>query len=331
MSSFMTFGDVGPVVGVTLVAQLLREIEPVLVCAKWAKSYPMPTNKGEAIKWRRVRPLAVSTTSLTEGVTPSPTQIAYDTVTTVISQFGGWVQITDKIEDLAENQVLQDATRQLTRQAAATKEMILWGVLRGGTAVIYSNGANRAAVNTPLDSDLFMAASNTLKRNHALMKTSILKAGPNIATEPVGASYVAIGHVDLERDLRGLADFVPTERYASGTYIDPNEIGKVTNTRIILSPDLPGFPDAGGTATGMRSTTGTNADVYPLVIFGEDFYGDVALKGLSSVMMQVNKPKMTPDDPLGQRGSVAWKMYYQALRLNESYGIRIECAATALS
>lgn len=88
MSSFMTFGDVGPVVGATLLAQLLKRIEPVLVCDKYAKTYAMPKNKGEVLKWRRVRPLAVSTTNLTEGVTPSPTSIAYDTVTTAISQFG---------------------------------------------------------------------------------------------------------------------------------------------------------------------------------------------------------------------------------------------------
>lgn len=241
------------------------------------------------------------------------------------------MQITDKIEDLAENAVLQDAMTVLGDQAKATKEMILWGVLRGGTSVTYANGAGRSSVNTPIDSDLFAVATNTLKRNHTQMITSILKAGPNIATEPVGASFVALGHVDLERDLRQLSDFVPVERYGSGSAISPYEIGKVTNVRIILSPDLPYFPDAGGTATGMRSTTGTNADVYPLVVFGQDFYGDVALKGLSAIEMKVFKPEMSKDDPLGQRGGVSWKMYYQALRLNESYGTRIECAVTALS
>lgn len=331
MSAYMVFGDVGPVVGATLLAQQLKRIEPIIVCSKFAKPYALPKNKGEVLKMRRVRPMAVSTTSLTEGVTPSPSQIAYDTVTVVISQFGSWVQITDKIQDLAEDPVLQDAAQQLGDQAKATKEMILWGVLRGGTAVVYANGSARTAVNTPIDSDLFASAVNTLKRNHAAMITKILKAGPNIATEPVGASYVALGHVDLERDLRQLADFVPVERYGSGGVLDPQEIGKVTNVRIILSPDLPPFLDAGGTATGMRSTTGTSADVYPLVVFGEDFYGDVVLKGVSAIEMTVEAPKPTKEDPLGQRGYVAWSMWYQAVRLNEAWGIRIECAVTSLS
>jgi N4-gp56 family major capsid protein len=243
-----------------------------------------------------------------------------------------WVQITDVVQDIAEDPVLQDASDLLADQAAATKEMILWGVLRGGSQVVYANGSARTSVNTPIDSDLFAAAVNTLKRNHAKMITKVAKAGPNIATEPVGASYVAFGHVDLERDLRQLSDFVPTERYASGGLVSPWEIGKVTNVRIILSPDLPAFPDAGGTATGMRSTTGTLADVYPLVLIGEDFFGDLRLAGMETVTMRVQNPGTASEtDPLAQRGFVSWKTYYAAVRLNELWGVRIEAAVTALS
>jgi N4-gp56 family major capsid protein len=88
MSAFMTFGDVGPVVGATLLGQKLRRIEPVLVLSPFAKQYTLPKNKGEALKMRRLRPMAVSTTNLTEGVTPAPSTISYDTVTVVIGQFG---------------------------------------------------------------------------------------------------------------------------------------------------------------------------------------------------------------------------------------------------
>jgi N4-gp56 family major capsid protein len=330
--AFVTYGDVSPRVGIEAVAKMLSRIEPILVLEKYALVTPLPKNKGEVIKWRRIRPLVVSTVNLTEGVTPPAEQLVYEDVTTVIAQFGGWIQITDKIQDLHEDRVLDDAMTALADQAASTKEAILWGVLRGGTNVFYANGAARTSVNTPIDLDVVNAAVNLLKRNHAKKLTTKIGAGPGISTEPVNASFVAFAHTDLETDIRDMDSFVPTERYATGSTIDENEIGKVNEVRFILSPQLSPFADAGGSAGTMRSTSGTSADVYPVIVVGKESYGTVPLKGVSAVEMAVKNPKMgEPGDPLGQRGHVAWKIWYQAVRLNEQWMCRIEVAATALS
>lgn len=331
--TFVSYGDVSPRVGIYAVAKMLARIEPILVLEKYALVTPLPKNKGETVKWRRIRPMQVSTVNLTEGVTPPPSQLVYDDVTTVIGQFGSWVQITDKIQDLHEDRVLDDAMTALGDQAASTKEAIIWGVLRGGTNVLYANGTVRTSVNTPIDLELVRAGVNTLKRNHAKKITERLAASPNYATEAVNASFVAFAHVDMERDFREMASFVPVERYGSFKPIDAdNEIGKVEEVRVILSPQLSPFADAGGTAGSMRSTSGTSADVYPVILIAKEAYGTVPLKGVSSVEMAVKNPKMgEPGDPLGQRGHVAWKMWYQAIRLNEQWMVRLEVAATALS
>jgi N4-gp56 family major capsid protein len=335
MSTFTTYGDVSPRVGIVAVAKMLARIEPILVLEPFAMVTPLPKNKGETIKWRRIRPLAVSTTNLTEGVTPAASQLVYEDVTTAIGEFGGYIAITDKIADLHEDRVLDDAMTALSDQAASTKEMIIWGVLRGGTAVLYSNGVARSSVNTPLDLDLVRAAVQTLKRNHAHKITKRMAAGPNIATEPVNSSFVAVAHVDTERDWRECNSFVPVEKYSSNQkpLHEEWEIGKVEEVRILLSPQLSPFLAAGSaTLQGMISAAGVNVDVYPIIVFGQDAYGTVPLKGASSVEMAVKNPKMgEPGDPLGQRGFVAWKMWYQAVRLNELWMIRLEVAATQVS
>ena len=334
MATFTTYGDVSPRVGIVAVAKMLARIEPIIVLDKFGLVTPMPKNKGETIKWRRIRPLAVSTTNLTEGVTPPASQLQYDDITTAIGEFGGFIQITDKIADLHEDRVLDDAMTALADQAASTKEMIIWGVLRGGTNVLYSNGAARSSVNTPLDLDLLRAAVQTLKRNHARKVTERLSASVNIATEPVNSSFVCVAHVDLERDFRECNSFVPVEKYGTQKPLDPEwEIGKVEELRIILSPQLSPFLGAGSsTLNGMISNGGTNVDVYPIIVFGKEAYGTVPLKGASAVEMAVKNPKMgEPTDPLGQRGFVAWKMWYQAVRLNEQWMVRVETAATQVS
>lgn len=313
---------------------MLARIEPILVLEKFAMVTPLPKNKGETIKWRRIRPLAVSTTNLTEGVTPAASQLQYDDITTAIGEFGGYIAITDKIADLHEDRVLDDAMTALADQSASTKEMIIWGVLRGGTQVLYSNGASRAVINTPADLDLIRAAVQTLKRNHARKVTERLSASVNIATEPVNSSFVAVASVDCERDFREMNSFVPVEKYGTLKPLnDEWEIGKVEECRIILSPQLTPFYGAGSaTIQGMISQGGVNVDVYPIVIFGKEAYGTVPLKGVSAVEMAVMNPKMgTPGDPLGQRGFVAWKMWYQAVRLNEQWLVRLEVAATQVS
>jgi N4-gp56 family major capsid protein len=79
------------------------------------------------------------------------------------------------------------------------------------------------------------------------------------------------------------------------------------------------------------STTGTSADVYPIVIVGKESYGLIPLKGAGAVTPKVLNPD-TPrgGDPLGQRGSVGWKAYYVCKVLNEGWMARVEVAASAL-
>lgn len=245
----------------------------------------------------------------------------------------GWIQLTDKVYDLHEDPVLNQSMELLADQAAATKEMILYGILRAGTSVYYANGTARTAVNTPIDISLVDAAVNNLKRNHAKKLTSRLAAGPGFDTEPVNSSYVMFCHVDLESDLRNTDSFVGIEHYGTMKPLDEeHEIGKIREVRVILSPDLQPFYDAGGAAGGMRSTSGTSADVYPCIIVGKDSYGTVPFKSAGGIKMAVTNPKMgTPGDELGQRGSISWKIWYQCVRLNENWMTRLEVAVTALS
>jgi N4-gp56 family major capsid protein len=129
-----------------------------------------------------------------------------------------------------------------------------------------------------------------------------------------------------------MTSFVPIERYASGTPLHANEIGKVEEVRVILSPMLEPFVGAGsGTTTGVLNN-GSNVNVYPVIIFGEEAYGVTPLKGMDSAAIAVMNPKMAAsyEDPLGQRGFVAWKMWYSAVRLNEQWMARIETAARSL-
>ncbi len=325
----MTYGDISPRVGLYAVANFLAHAEPVLVLERFAKVEQLPKNKGQIVKWRRFVPFAINTTALVEGVTPAPNQLQYEDVTTMVNQYGGWVSFSDVIVDTHEDPNLQKISMGLGEQAASTKEALIWEELVGGTAVLYSGAAtSRATVTDVVQAADLVAAQRFLKANRAKHITRVLKASQLIATEPVAPAFVAFGHSNLEPDLRDLPEFVVREKYSNMQLLSEYEIGKFQDIRFILSPQLTPFWGAGGSPTGVLSRDGVAADVYPIVIVGQDAFGVVPLRGMDSATITIQNPKATYEDPLAQRGFASWKMWYVAVRLNEEWMMRVEVAAS---
>jgi N4-gp56 family major capsid protein len=334
MASFAptTYGDIGTRVGIVLVAEMLEYARPILVLEKAGKSQPMPKNKGLTMKWRRPVPLDVSPVALTEGVTPAPSTLEYDDVSTSIAQYGGWIAFTDVLADTHEDPNIKVMAELLGDAAATTKELLIWNTLRAGTNVIYSGVATtRPTVAATITEDELRQAQKELKQAHGKHITRMLNASQNVATEPVAPAFVAYGHTALEGDLRDLSGFVPREKYSNVQLLSDYEIGKFEDIRFILTPVLGPFVGAGSASISGVENNGTNVNVFPLVILAQDAFATTALRGMDSVQVRVKNPEMGRDsnDPLGQRGFVAWKMWFVVTRLNENWMIRIETAASA--
>ena len=328
------YGDVSPRVGIIAEVKMLEHAEPILVLQKFGDPKPQPKNKGQTVKFRRPVPFAAATTPLTEGVTPAGKKMAYQDVTVTMAQYGDFSELTDVIADTHEDPVLQDMTMLLGEQAGETFEILTWGVISGGTSVIYANGAARNAVNTAITLAKLRLASRSLKAQRAKKITKILAPSVNVATKPVEAAFVVVAHTDCDSDIRGLAGFKSVAEYGTRQPLCPEEIGSVEEFRFVLSPVLTSLPDAGGAKGTMVSTGGTSADVYPMVVLSQNCFGIVPLKGNGgpgSILPMVLNPN-TPrgGDPLGQRGSASWKSWFAAVRLNELWMTRIEVAVTAL-
>lgn len=332
--SGMQYGDVTARIGVHIHGKMLAHAFPILTLEKFAQVIPVPKNKGHVIKFRRPVPFEVSTEQLVEGVTPAPQGITFEDVSGVIAQFGSWVPFTDVLDDTHEDPILATITQQAGEQAALTKERIVWNMMVAGTNVIYSGAASaRNQVVAPIAQSDLRLAQRTLKVALARPVTKMLKASTAVATQPIAGGYIAIGHTNMEQDLRNLPGFVTREHYASGTLLNDYEIGKFEDLRFLLLPHVTSFAGAGG-AVSDNSVLATNgrADVFPLVIFGQDAFAVTPLQGMDSAHIAVKKPQMgtSYEDPLGQRGFVAWKFWYSAVRLNEAWILRVESAVTNL-
>ena len=337
--SVNTYGDISQRTAAYAVIDMLDHARPVNILSMFAVSKPIPRNKAETVKFRRRIPFTAVTVPLQEGVTPSARTIRFEDVSVNLLQFGEVVVITDKVNDVSEDPVLKEATEEAGENAGRSLEQVTWGVVKGGTSVYYANGAARNQVNTAISLNKQRAVVRYLKAQKAKKFTKILAPSPNIATKPIEAAYIAVGHTDLEADIRNMTGFTPVAAYGTRQPLCEYEIGSVEDVRYILSPDLPSLPNAGGLINGMVSTGGANADVYQIVIFGQESYGLTPLKSSKGSdgknNMAITPTVINPDtrdksDPLGQRGYVGWKTYFNAVRLNETWMARLEVSATAL-
>lgn len=345
MAQVTSYGDISPAVAAYSVVRMLKRAMPYLHLEKFGQTYPLPTNSTQTAKFRRYFLsgatgsagsgsgnfyIPVATTPLVEGVTPSGSKLANQDYTVTLAQYGDYVTITDVVMDTHTDSVLQQATDILGESAAMTVETLRFNVLKAGTNVFYANAvAGRSSVVTAISLADQRRVTTALNRQNAKKITQVVASNADFNTKSVEASYMAVCHPDLETDIRTMSGFKPVADYGPHTTPFEGEIGSVEQVRYLTSTVIAPWADAGGAKGAMRSTTGTSADVYPVLIFGRDAFGIVPLKGKSSMTPMVVNPKPAPGDPLAQRGTVGWKLWTATVILQEAFMARLEVAATA--
>jgi len=353
MAQVTVYGDISPAVAAYSVVRMLKRAMPYLCLEKFGQTYPLPKNNTQTAKFRRYflsgatgsagqtgSPISsyyypVATTPLVEGVTPTGSKLANQDYTVTLSQYGDYVTITDVVEDTHTDPVLATATDILGEQAALTVETLRFNILKAGTNVFYANQvAGRSSIISAITLADQRRVTTALNRQNAKKISSVVASSPDYNTKSVEAAYMAVCHPDLETDIRGMSGFKPTSDYGSHTTPFENEIGSVEQVRYLSSTVIAPWVDEGGSATtanpDLRFTTANTAcDVYPVLYFARDAFGIVPLKGKSSMTPMVVNPKPSSGDPLGQRGTVGWKLWTATVILQEAFMARLEVGATA--
>lgn len=329
-----TYGDISPAVAASSSVEMLKRGQPHLIIQQFGQAKPLGKKDTDTKKFRRYERLAAATTPITEGVTPSGSSPTITDYTATLQQYGDFLTLTDKIQDLHTDPVLMEYSGMLGEQGAITVEKIAFGVLKAGTTVFRANGSARTDINTPLTLSLQRKVTRGFKRQLAVPFTKKVSSTPAYGNEAVLPSFIGLVHPDLENTVRGLPGFKDVVDYGSASpYV--SEIGSVENVRYLTSTVFEAWADAGGAYAGsgeaMVSTTGTSADVYPVLYLSPNAFGVVPLKGGSAMVPMVLNPNVVRGgDPLAQRGSIGWKTYFTAVILNQSWIGRCEVSAVEL-
>lgn len=302
-----TGNDLSPEMKTFYSDYLIDMAEPELVHDQFGQKHPIPKNGGKTIEFRQYDPLPELTTALTEGVTPDGQSLDVKALTATVSQYGGYVTISDMLQLAAIDNNLVQATKLIASQAGRTLDTITREVLAAGTNVRYAGGkASRAAI----------AAADVLTVD------DVKKAVRDLESQDapkINGYYIGIIHPSVKYDLMKDPLWKTPHEYTDTENIYQNEIGELYGVRFVQASRAKVFKGEGA----------SGADVYATLIIADDAYGITEIEGggLQHIVKQLGSAGTS--DPLNQRSSCGWKATKVAKILVPQYLTRIESGATA--
>lgn len=284
---------------------VLENFEPNLQLYKMGKKATVPGGYN-VLSWAKASKLTLTAgqISLTEGVTPTSTAFSYSVVTASPTQYGMYIEVSDRLLNVDPLNVLGDAAKEIGANMARVIDQVIQTELATGTNVIYAGGATQ---RTGVSATMVTTASEIRK---AQVKLRSLNA------PEIGMGYVGLAHPFVIGDLQGetaTGGFLDSSKYARPEQIFKGEIGMLYGVRIVSSSNVQTF----------ASTT----TVYPTYVLGDGAYGVADFSSLETIYTPKGADK---SDPLAQRATVGAKVDFVPKLLQNDALVRIESSATSV-
>lgn len=279
---------------------------PKLVHGKFAQRRVLPEKMGDTIVFRRYSKLETVTVPLQDGITPPGAPLSVQDIKARIDFYGNFVTITNEVELIVEDRVLNEATRLLAQNLGQTIDEITRDVLMSITSVTLASQGSNLNTPTEITNDDIQSVVKTLLNNDADMITEIIPGRDTFAAVPVRQAFWGIIHTELLDDLEEVSTFTSVANYASPRPTLEEEWGATNNVRWAY--------------TSIAYKSSASPAVYHLPILGKEAYGMVHLGSEKGEFYVEPLGSAGSSDPLHQRGSVGWSHPYTARVLNDNFG-----------
>lgn len=308
---------------------LLERALPFMNHDLFGQIRPLPQKNSKTAKFRRYESLGTATTPLSEGVPPNSTDPSHTDVTASVSTYGAYIEYSDDVELISPDPLLTEFNELLGDQSGETIDILRRDVLVTGTNVVYQTGTVRSNQNAVLTVATLRSVLRTMERNKVRYITSVLSGSPNVGSDAVPISFVAIIHPDTALDVRQMTGFVGIEDYGQMRQIHESEVGAIPAVRIrfLINSNAKKWAGAGQGSTTMVNTSSV-ADVYGTLIFGMNAFGIIPLRGAALTTHLKARGTGGTSDPLDQVGTIGWKAKTTTKILNDNFMIRVEHCAT---
>ena len=252
--------------------RLIQLAEAELVHNQFGQKRPIPENNGKTIQFRRFDQLPEATAALTEGVTPDGQSVSMSTVQATVSQYGGYVTISDLLDLTAVDNMILEATKLIASQAGRTLDTITREVLNSGTNVQYASG--QVGVRTAL-------YYNSAGDNCNLTAAAVRKAVRTLEAQDVpkiDGYYIGIIHPYVKYDLMSDPEWRNPHEYVNTEHIYKGEIGELFGVRFVETSRAKVFHGA-DLCSASRALTVTAAATNSATVSVSESLVSGALKG----------------------------------------------------
>lgn len=300
MDNVTSTSVITPAVNAYFQKLLLVRNKPKLIHALFADRHELPAGHGKTIVMRRYAALPTRTAEILEGVPPDGDTLSKQDIRATVAQYGGWTLITDVLEFTCENKILNINVSELNDQMYRTEDELVRNILVSTASATTASYGDPAATN--LNADDIELIANTLQNNDASIVAPQIDASPRVGTGPVEASFWAMMHTELNRDLRRCEGFIKPAEYGRQTGILEAERGNVGEVRFLASS----VAHKQGSAT--EAFPATADEYYYIPFIAKHSYGIVDLRKANARLIIHLKGSGGSSDPLDQRQTAGWKL-----------------------
>jgi N4-gp56 family major capsid protein len=300
-------------------ALLIETAKPRILHGKFGKTVNVPLHYGPTINFRKFSDIATTVTALTEGTAGAEVTFTVTSITTSLPEFGQWAYGSQRLFDMAIDDIEGEVTQKLGEAAGKSLDLITLAILRTGTGVVYGGtAAGDSWVASNLSVAMLRKAAFILKRNGA---DPFVFGGKR--------RYVGLTTAEALYDLVQDSTLTTAMQYGYGNNLSDNEANLLDG---MIAPELDVMGvrlfDTTQAVSAYASSLGWSLTrhIYATMVIGKDAYGVVSQDGNS--MKRYFIPAATPDksDILQQRWYMGWKAVHNAVIMNNSNMVRIEHA-----
>ncbi|MEW4371776.1 N4-gp56 family major capsid protein [Paenibacillus kandeliae] len=295
------------------VDEMLERLTPALQWTEYGQKKPIPKRKGATANFRRLNSLNVSTTALTEGVTPDGVDLNISAINATVKEYGNWTKISEFLDLTGYDPLMTEVAGLMGENAGESIDVITRDIVAAGTNVLYAGAKTSRATVTATDK---ITAADILLARRALRRAKVKPLDlPNGKK-----GYVALIPVDVATDLMQTSEWKESQVRNNTEDFKNGVIGMLYGIWFVEVDQPVTFAGAGASGANVYGTIFLGKGAYALPDIGGSMKPEIIVHPAGSGGIS---------DPLNQFNTVAWKCAFTAVRLQELAILRYESSASA--
>ena len=279
-------------------AKFVEIHQEALVFEKYVGEVKLPANSGSTVRFPKKHRITPKNTLLEEGKTPEPSKIQISSVTKSVEQHGDYVMFTDVALGTSIYDLMAHARKDQAYQSAEIKNALIRDdILAGdGIGLAYADKVVDG-VKTPVSGKAGLDINckltvDTVRKMITIMKRNNIKPA-------AGKDYVMFIHPDQWYDLTSDPAWEDMHKHADPTPLFDGEIGRISGCRFVETT----------TTLVTREAEGKPA-IYHSIVLGADAVDQIKMANGGVKTIGKGLGSGGTADPLNQRATVGWKMFY---------------------